>query len=61
MLDVIQSLALDDTQEAQRARESLDAKLDALAAHPLGKPTRETWGRLPAQQRAMRAAMHALD
>jgi hypothetical protein len=56
MLDVIESLALEDTQEALRAREALNAKLDSLAASPTGKPDRATWGRLPAQQRAMRAA-----
>lgn len=56
MLDVIYSLAVEDTKEAREARQSLDAQLDNFAASPTGRPDRATWGRTPAQQRAMAAA-----
>lgn len=55
MLDVIYCLALEDSKEAAERRQALDAALDN-AANRSGKPDRATWGRLPAQQRAMRAA-----
>jgi hypothetical protein len=56
MFDVIYTLALEDTKEAKEAREKLDALLDRQSG---GKPDRATWGRLPHQQRAMRAAATA--
>jgi hypothetical protein len=56
MLDVIYSLAAEDTKEAREGRQRLDAELDNYAAQPSGRPDRATWGRLPAQQRAMAAA-----
>lgn len=54
--DVIYVLVLEDTKEAKEGREKLDALLDRRS---VGKPDRDTWGRLPHQQRAMRAASTA--
>lgn len=48
---------LEETKESHEHREKLDATLDSQS--PAGKPDRETWGKLPAHQRAMRAAMNA--
>lgn len=62
MFDVIYSLALEDTKHAQENRASLDAKLASLAVGRKGndgKPDRASWGRLPHQQAAMRAAQAA--
>lgn len=58
MLDVIYSLALEDTKEAADHRAALDAALDN-AANSSGRPDRATWGRTPAQQRAMKSAAYA--
>lgn len=46
-------LALEDSKDAKESREKLDALLDRVS---VGVPDRATWGRLPHQQRAMRAA-----
>jgi hypothetical protein len=61
MLHVIYSLLLEETKESVEHRTSLDASLANLAVgrQSDGKPDRETWGRLPHQQAAMRAAMNA--
>lgn len=47
------SLVLTDTKEAKEHREKIDATLDSKS---VGTPNRETWGKLPAHQRAMRNA-----
>jgi len=44
---------LEDDKDQVKRRDELDAKLDSRSA---GKPNRETWGKLPAHQRAMRNA-----
>jgi hypothetical protein len=61
MLDVIYSLVAEDTKEAQEARTRLDNHLLALVVSraPSGRPDRATWGRLPHQQAAMKAAQSA--
>lgn len=61
MFDVIYSLVAEDTKEAQEGRGRLDNHLSALAVRTGsdGKPDRATWGRLPHQQAAMRAAQSA--
>jgi hypothetical protein len=61
MLDVIYSLAVQDTREAHDARRRLDDHLLSLVVGttPSGKPDRATWGRLPHQQEAMKAAQTA--
>ena len=51
--DVIYCLVLEDSKEAKEQREKLDGILDRDSG---GKPDRATWGKLPHQQRAMRAA-----
>lgn len=51
MLDVIYCIALEDSKDGIDRRADLDAKLEASAT-----PDRATWGRTPAQQRAMAAA-----
>lgn len=57
LLDLIYCLVLEDSKEEQEKRDKLDATLDARSYG--GRPNRETWGKLPAHQRAMRAAMTA--
>lgn len=60
MLDVIYSLAVEDTREASDTRQRLDDRLaEAAARNVVGKPDRATWGQLPHQQAAMRAAQDA--
>jgi len=60
MLDVIYSLVLEQTKEHAEAVRRLDAHLDAAGARTVtGKPDRATWGRLPHQQAAMKAAQGA--
>lgn len=61
MLDVVYSLALEETKEGVEHRSNLDNQLAALAAGRArdGRPDRATWGRLPHQQAAMRAAQAA--
>jgi hydroxypyruvate isomerase len=61
MLDVVYSLAVQDTKEAREARQRLDDHLLSLVVSntPAGKPDRATWGRLPHQQAAMKAAQTA--
>jgi hypothetical protein len=57
LLDAVYCLVLEDTKEAKEAREKLDGILDTHSED--GKPDRATWGRLPHQQRRMRAAEEA--
>lgn len=61
MFDVIYTLAAEDTKEASETRSRLDNHLAALAVGTAtdGKPDRATWGRLPHQQAAMKAAQSA--
>jgi hypothetical protein len=60
MLDVIYTLMLEETKEEREARKRLDAELSALTQRTVtGKPDRATWGRLPHQQAAMKAAQTA--
>jgi hypothetical protein len=61
MLDVIYSLVLEDTKEAVEARQRLDAHLLSKVVSNThdGKPDRATWGKLPHQQAAMKAAQTA--
>lgn len=61
MLDVVYSLALEETKDGAEHRAQLDARLAALSVSrgASGKPDRATWGRLPHQQAAMRAAQAA--
>jgi hypothetical protein len=61
MLDVIYSLVLEDTKETVEARRRLDQHLlsKVVSSGHDGKPDRATWGRLPHQQAAMRAAQTA--
>jgi hypothetical protein len=61
MLDVIYSLAVKETKEDQEARRRLDDHLASLVVSGRhdGRPDRSTWGRLPHQQAAMRAAQTA--
>jgi hypothetical protein len=56
LFDLVYVLVLEDTKEAREHREKLDALLDQQNA---GTPDRATWGKLPHQQRAMRAAAQA--
>lgn len=56
LFDSIYVLVLEDTKEAKEQREKLDGLLDRQA---VGTPDRDTWGRLPHQQRAMKAASTA--
>ncbi len=44
-------LVLEDSKEDADRRAELDAKLEGM-----GRPQRETWGKLPHQQAAMRRA-----
>lgn len=60
MLDVIYSLVLEQTEELTDARKRLNDHLSTVAARTVtGAPDRSTWGRLPHQQAAMRAAQDA--
>lgn len=60
MLDVIYSLLLEETKETRDHRKRLDDELAAQAARTVtGTPDRATWGRLPHQQAAMKAAQTA--
>lgn len=60
MLDVIYSLMMEETKEGVEARKRVDDQLAALVARTVtGKPDRATWGRLPHQQAAMKAAQTA--
>jgi hypothetical protein len=61
MLDVIYSLASEETKELIDARRRLDDHLLSLvvARGGDGKPDRATWGKLPHQQAAMKAATMA--
>lgn len=61
MLDVIYSLVLEDTKEGMDARRRLDDHLLAqvVSGRHDGRPDRATWGRLPHQQAAMKAAQSA--
>jgi len=52
---VLYCLVLEDDKEAAERRQELDGRLAGMA-----KPQRETWGKLPHQQAAMRAAQQAL-
>lgn len=56
LLDCVYVLLAEDTKEAKEHREKLDGLLDQRS---VGVPDRATWGRLPHQQRAMRAAAAA--
>jgi hypothetical protein len=57
LMDLVYCMVLEDTKEAKEAREKLDGILDSRSED--GKPDRATWGRLPHQQRRMRAAEEA--
>jgi hypothetical protein len=61
MLNVVYSLVVEDTKEAQDTRDRLDNHLNSLVIRTgaRGKPDRATWGRLPHQQAAMKAAQTA--
>jgi hypothetical protein len=61
MLDVIYSLVAQETKEGQDARRRLDDHLLSLVVRTgsQGKPERASWGRLPHQQAAMKAAQSA--
>lgn len=61
MCDVIYSLVAEDTKEAVEARQRLDQHLlsRVVTSGHDGKPDRATWGRLPHQQAAMKAAQSA--
>lgn len=61
LFDVIYSLVLEDTRENAQHRNTLDAHLASVVVRTdaTGKPDRATWGRLPHQQEAMRAAQSA--
>ena len=60
MLDVIYSLAAEETKEGVDARKRLDDQLASVTQRTVtGKPDRATWGRLPHQQEAMKAATTA--
>jgi hypothetical protein len=52
---------LEETQEQIERREELDGQLARFVGSTVrgGRPDRATWGRTPAQQRAMRAAIAA--
>jgi hypothetical protein len=56
LFDVVYALVAEDTKEDKEHREKLDELLDR---QNVGTPDRATWGRLPHQQRAMRAAATA--
>lgn len=56
LLDCAYTLLAEDTKEAKEHREKLDGLLDQRS---VGTPDRATWGRLPHQQRAMKAATMA--
>jgi hypothetical protein len=51
---LVYCLLAEDTKEAREHREKLDGILDSHTED--GKPDRATWGRLPHQQRRMKAA-----
>jgi hypothetical protein len=57
LFDSIYALVCEDTKEAKEHREKLDELLDRSTP---AVPDRATWGKLPHQQRAMRAATQAL-
>jgi hypothetical protein len=60
MLDTIYSLMAEETKEGIEARRKLDGELSAVTQRTVtGKPDRATWGRLPHQQAAMKAAQSA--
>lgn len=61
MLSVIYSLVLEDSKEAAEARRKLDEHLlsRVVSSGSDGKPDRASWGKLPHQQAAMRAAQTA--
>lgn len=61
MLDVVYSLAVEDTKEAADVRARVDEHLLSRVVSNThdGKPDRATWGKLPHQQAAMRAAQTA--
>lgn len=61
MLDVIYSLVLEDSKETIEARRRLDEHLlsKVVSSGHDGKPDRATWGKLPHQQAAMKAATMA--
>jgi hypothetical protein len=54
LFDVLYCLALEDSKEHADRRAELDGRLASTE-----KPHRETWGRLPHQQEAMRRAEEA--
>jgi hypothetical protein len=56
LFDVVYALVCEDTKEAAEQRQKLDEVLDRQS---VGVPDRATWGKLPHQQRAMRAATTA--
>lgn len=56
LLDLSYALVAEDTKEAKEHRQKLD---DLLDSRSVGTPDRATWGKLPAHQRAMRAASTA--
>jgi hypothetical protein len=58
LLDVVYCLVLEDDKDKQGHRERLDGILDSRSGAD-GKPDRATWGRLPHQQRRMKAASDA--
>lgn len=57
LMDLVYCMVLEDTKEAKEAREKLDGILTSHTED--GKPDRATWGRLPHQQKRMRAAEEA--
>lgn len=54
LFDLIYCLVIEDSKEDADRRRELEARLESLS-----RPARETWGKTPAQQAAMRAAMNA--
>ncbi len=59
LFPLIYCLLLEETEEAVERREELDAVLASYAVAGDGKPSRETWGKLPSHQRAMKRAAAA--
>lgn len=60
LFDLFYCLVLDETRERVDRRQELDSQLASAGAGVTGrKPDRATWGKTPAQQRAMRNAMTA--
>lgn len=59
MIDVVYCLLLEERKERAEHRAELDRKLDSMEKGLGGKPDRDTWGKLPHQQAAMRAGMTA--